>query len=85
MYVYCIIKTGYSRAVKNRKFWVHVLFLTEGWQAAIDCDIPHLVSVHDFYTLKVVSANFKRPLGQTMILLFIHGVSRSLPINLSLH
>ena len=80
-----LLKLAKVERLKIRKFWVHVLIITEGWKAAIDCDLPHLDSLHDFYTLTVVSANFQRSLGQTMIILFIHGVSRSLSVNLSLH
>ena len=80
-----LLKLAKFERLKIRNFWVHVLFILKRWQAAIDCDLPHLDSVHDFYTLMVVSANFQRSLGQTMIILFIHGVSRSLPLNLSLH
>ena len=79
-----LLKMAKVEQVKIRKFLVHVLFILKGWQAAIDCDLPHLDSVHDFNTLMIVSANFQRSLGQTMIILFIHGVSRSLPVHLSL-
>ena len=53
-----LLKLAKVERLKIRKFWVHVLIITEGWKAAIDCDLPHLDSVHDFYTLMVVSANF---------------------------
>ena len=79
-----LLKLAKVERLKIQKFWVHVLFILKWWQAVIDCDLPHLDSVHDFYTLTVVSANFQRSLGQTIIL-FIHGVSRSLSVNLSLH
>ena len=75
-----LIKLANVERLKILKFWVHVLFILKGWQAVIDCDLLHLDSVHDFYTLMDVSANFQRSLVQTMIKLFIHG----LPVNLSL-
>ena len=77
-----LLKLAKVERLKIRKF---VLLILKGWQAAIDCDLPHPDSFHDFYTLMVVSSNFQRSFGQTMIILFIHGVSRSLPVNLSLH
>ena len=80
-----LLKLAKVERLTIRKFLVHLLFILKGWQAAIDCDLTHLDSVQDFYTLMVVSANFQRSLGHTMIILFIHGVSRSLPVNLSLH
>ena len=80
-----LLKLATVERLKIRKSWVHVLFILKGWQAVMDCDLPNLDSVHDFYTLTVVCANCQRSLGQTMIILFIHGVSRSLSVNLSLH
>ena len=72
-----LLKLARVKRLKIRKFWVHVLFtcILKGWQAVMDCDLPNLDSVHDFYTLTVVCANCQRSLGQTMIILFIHGVS----------
>ena len=55
-----LLKLAKVEWLKIRKCWVHVLFILKGWQAAIDCDLPHHDSVHDFYTLMVVSANFQQ-------------------------
>ena len=55
-----LLKLVKVERLKIRKILVHVLFFLKGWQAAIYCDLPDLDSVHDFYTLKVVSANFPR-------------------------
>ena len=74
-----LLKLAKVELLKIRKFWVHVLIITEGWKAAIAWDLPHLDSVHDFYTLMVVSENFQRSLGQTMIILLIY--SRCKPIS----
>ena len=62
-----LLKLAKVERLKIPKFWVHVLFILKGWQAAINCVC-------------------KSPtiLGSKMIILFIHGVSRSLPVNLSL-
>ena len=46
-----LLKLAKVERSKIRKFWVILLLITQR-KAVIDCDIPHLDSVHDFDTCK---------------------------------
>ena len=71
-----LLKLAKVERLKIRKFWVNVLLIEcimKGGKLALTVTYPFSIQ-YMISTWTVVSANFHRSLGQTMIILLIHGV-----------